>query len=134
MIYRKVYSVFFKNEKYLSKTLLTRLIPPTFRLCPADLACLAWVSLSAVIFIMVLGSGSCDPYHFFVGSGRSILWSRCYLWGASTWLEAPALAAETSLFPEEEFSFAVAFEPEELLPFDLLVCACVPLSSLSPGL
>ena len=53
---------------------------------------------------------------------------------ASTWLEAPALAAETSLFPEEEFSFAVAFEPEELLPFDWLVCACVPLSSLSPGL
>lgn len=37
MIYRKVYSVFFKNEKYLSKTLLTRRIPPTFRLCPAKL-------------------------------------------------------------------------------------------------
>ena len=45
---------------------------------------------------------------------------------ASTWLEAPALAAETSLFPEEDFSFAAAFEPEELLPFDWLVCACVP--------
>ena len=81
MIYRKVYSIFFKNEKYLSKALLTRLIPPTFRLCPADLTCLARVCGATVIFIMILGSGSCDPYHFFVGSGRSILWSRCYLWG-----------------------------------------------------
>ena len=79
MIYRKVYSVFFKNEKYLSKTLLTRRIPPTFRLCPADLACLARVCGATVIFIMILGSGSCDPYHFFVGSGRSILWSCCLL-------------------------------------------------------